>query len=144
MGGIGKRHQLLQNFPSYSLSKTKNESPVGTHSTAKAHRSAVPKSHPEKVTARIPALDTICLISSRKPNEIKRHIVHLRRLGTAGAYPFQSSAVTFHIDLRIQFIIFFPQRQSFFQKPLAFWRISVYTEIAVGENRCKSCTSPSP
>ena len=46
------------------------------------------------ITARIPAQDALCSISSRKTNEIKRHIVLLRRLGTAGVYPFQSSAMT--------------------------------------------------
>ena len=69
-----------------------------------------------KVTARIPAQDAFCSISSRKPNEIKRHIVLLRRLGTAGVYPFQSSAMTFILfHFRHIFYHTFPEGAMFFR-----------------------------
>jgi hypothetical protein len=44
-----------------------------------------------KVTARIPALDAFMLriFSELLPMIRGRHNVHLRRLGTAGIYPFQ-------------------------------------------------------
>ena len=102
-----------------SLHKTKKESHSGTLGIATEPVGSPQEPSGAVVTARSPAQDALCLISSRKSNEIKRHIVLLRRLGTAGVYPFQSSAMTFNIPFSAYILSHFLGRCNIFQNFIA-------------------------